>query len=223
MKVWCRLAAAFVIVGIILSPMRAAAATVPMLIAYDVAVPPMATLRVEAGPSLRSELGGVPKHVYDGARFGDDGPSKPPVAAGAGAVHAYDNALELAERREAANGVIYAAPAATTAAEGTTALPALRQAYVADVRNLEDVGLSARAGGQSTPDTARMLVDMRNQLKLDYRALSPADAVKAFEERNALKYGNPLGPSADQLLLGGKTWEQIIDGAATPGGADLGF
>jgi hypothetical protein len=68
-----------------------------------------------------------------------------------------------------------------------------------------------------------MLVDIRNQLKVQYRALSPADAAKAFEQRNILKYGNPLGPSADQLRAAGKTWEQIIEGAARPGGADLGF
>ncbi len=68
-----------------------------------------------------------------------------------------------------------------------------------------------------------MLVDMRNKLKVEYRALSPADAVKAFEQRNTLKYGNPLGPSADQLRAAGKTWEQIVEGASRSGGADLGF
>ena len=81
------------------------------------------------------------------------------------------------------------------------ALPPLRQAYVNDVLALEDRGNSARAAGQSTEDTARMHVDMRNQLKVDYHALSPVDAVKAFEQRNVLKYGNPLGPSTDQLRV----------------------
>lgn len=93
-------------------------------------------------------------------------------------------------------------------------LPPLRQAYVKDVSALGDLGASARAAGQSPQDTARMLVDMRNQLKLDYRVLSPADAVRVFEERNLLKYANPVGPSADQLRAGGRTWEQIIDGAS---------
>ena len=40
---WCRVAALIVIVGIVQSPPRAAAATIPMLIAYDVAVGSTAT------------------------------------------------------------------------------------------------------------------------------------------------------------------------------------
>lgn len=99
----------------------------------------------------------------------------------------------------------------------------LRQAYVSDVQQLEGLGASARAAGQSPQDTARMLVDMRNQLKVEYRSLSPVDEVKVFEKRNMLKYEDPLGPSADQLRAAGKAWEQIIEGAARPGGTDLGF
>jgi hypothetical protein len=36
-------------------------------------------------------------------------------------------------------------------------------------------------------------------------------------------YGNPVGPTIDQLQEQGKTWEQIIKSAARPGGKDLGL
>lgn len=37
------------------------------------------------------------------------------------------------------------------------------------------------------------------------------------------EYGNPLGPTIEQLRAQGKTWEQIIESATRPGGEDLGF
>lgn len=88
---------------------------------------------------------------------------------------------------------------------------------------LDDVGLNARAAGQSPEATARMLHAERNALKLKYRDLSPPEAVKRFELRNIEKYGDPLGPSIEQLRAQGKTWEQIIDSASRAGGADLGL
>jgi hypothetical protein len=68
-----------------------------------------------------------------------------------------------------------------------------------------------------------MLHAERNALKLKYRDLSPPEAVKRFELRNIEKYGDPLGPSIEQLRAQGKTWEQIIDSASRAGGADLGL
>ena len=68
-----------------------------------------------------------------------------------------------------------------------------------------------------------MLHAERNALKLKYREFSPADQVKIFEQRNIEKYGNPLGPTVEQLRAQGKTWEDIIESAARPGGKDLGF
>ena len=100
---------------------------------------------------------------------------------------------------------------------------AVRQAYEAEVGGLADQAAAARAAGQDPEAIARQLVDSRNSLKLKYRAQSPADAVLKFEQRNIKEYGNPVGPSADQLHAAGKTWDQIIESAARPGGSDLGF
>lgn len=102
-------------------------------------------------------------------------------------------------------------------------LPALRAQYEAEVRLLEDVGLNARAAGQTTEATARMLNAERNALKLKYREFSPSESVKLYEQRNLEKYGDPVGPSVEYFRAKGKTWEEIIDSAARPGGKDLGF
>jgi hypothetical protein len=106
------------------------------------------------------------------------------------------------------------------AAESTTLT---RAGYVQEVESLKDLANSARAAGQDAEATARMVSSERNALKIKYRELSPADFVKQAEARNIEKYGNPLGPTVDQLRAQGKTWEQIIDSSARAGGKDLGL
>ncbi|TDR27753.1 PAAR domain-containing protein [Hydromonas duriensis] len=64
-------------------------------------------------------------------------------------------------------------------------------------------------------------VDKRNQIKTEYRSLTPPEIVKAAENRNQIEYGNPLGPSVEQLTAKGKTPTQIIDGSFRPGGGDM--
>jgi hypothetical protein len=113
-----RLAAlVLLVVGIVLSPMRALAATIPALFAYDVPVPHPPTVRVGASPSLRPEGSTVARYIYDDVPDGHVGRTKLHTGHGTGSVHVYDAALEVTERREAANGVIYVAPAAPPAAE----------------------------------------------------------------------------------------------------------
>lgn len=91
------------------------------------------------------------------------------------------------------------------------------------MEGLQGLGASARAAGQNAEATARMVHAERNALKLQYRELTPANMVEQFELRNIQKYGNPVGPSIDQLRASGKTWEQIIESASRSGEADLGF
>jgi hypothetical protein len=118
---WFRLVVAFhLVVAIVLSPLRAAAA-IPMLIAYDVPVPRTAIVRVEAGRSLRPELGRVPEYVYDDrsewARCG----TKPPAANGNGAVHAYDDTLDAPSAVRGPRGSSTTLSPAVPAAEGLPA------------------------------------------------------------------------------------------------------
>ena len=102
-------------------------------------------------------------------------------------------------------------------------LPALRSAYVAEVRALEDVGLAARSAGQDAQATARMLHEMRRDLGVQYKNLTPAAELDKIYLRNIDKYGDKLGPTIDYLRGQGKTWEQIIESASRPGGKDLGL
>ena len=44
-----------------------------------------------------------------------------------------------------------------------------------------------------------------------------------IDARNLTTYGNKLGPSVEQLREKGKSWQQIIEGAAKPGGKDFDF
>lgn len=119
---WCGFAALLVVVAILLSPLRAVAGTIPVLFAYDPAIRPTATTRVETGPSLGPWLDGASGYVYDDRSRRARRGTKSRAADGTGAVHAYDAALALLERCELAEAVIYDAAAATAAAEGGGAI-----------------------------------------------------------------------------------------------------
>ncbi|QDQ26691.1 RHS repeat protein [Chitinimonas arctica] len=102
-------------------------------------------------------------------------------------------------------------------------LPALRQAYINEVRALEDVALNARAAGTTPEATARMVQQMRRDLGEQYKNLTPADKLQEIYARNLERYGDKLGPTVDWLQARGKSWEQIIESSSRPGGKDLGL
>ncbi|MEU6019424.1 hypothetical protein ABZ826_37195 [Streptomyces sp. NPDC047515] len=70
-----------------------------------------------------------------------------------------------------------------------------------------------RAEGRSDEEIARVLVAMRNEAKDITRAGMSPEAVKALEARNMAKYGNPLGPTADQQFAKYGSWAAVIDAA----------
>lgn len=111
--------------------------------------------------------------------------------------------------------------AATGGAKGV--LPPLRQAYVNEVKALEDVALNMRAAGASPEQVARQLHQMRRDLGVQYKDLTPAPQLEVIYARNLEKYGDKLGPTVDWLRAKGKSWEQIIESASRSGGKDLGF
>lgn len=102
-------------------------------------------------------------------------------------------------------------------------LPPLRQAYVHEVKVLEDFALNMRAAGASPEQVARQLHQMRRDLGIRYKDLTPAPQLEAIYTRNLEKYGDKLGPTVDWLRAKGKSWEQIIESASRSGGKDLGF
>jgi hypothetical protein len=64
------------LMGIVLSPLRAVAATVPVLFACDAVVRPTTTTRVDTGSSLRPNAEQAPITAYGDALFGYDTPSR---------------------------------------------------------------------------------------------------------------------------------------------------
>src|SRR5690606_35736905 len=118
------------------------------------------------------------------------------------------------------SGSLELASASPHAARG---IPALRQQYVDAVQGLSGRAAAMRQAGSSPEQIARALHAERNALKARFRELSPPDAVRRFEQRNIKRYGDPLGPSIDQLRGAGKSWEQIVESATRSGGRDLGF
>ncbi|MFI1680805.1 MULTISPECIES: hypothetical protein [unclassified Streptomyces] len=67
--------------------------------------------------------------------------------------------------------------------------------------------------GRSDEEIARTLVDMRNEAKDITRAGMSPEAVQALEARNMKKYGNPLGPTADQQYAKYGSWKAVIAAA----------
>lgn len=114
------LAALFLLVGFLLAPLRAAAATIPTFIAYDAAGGAggaTTTTTFGRNEAARAEPNYARTIAYDDALVGYDTPSRPRHARGAGDAHGYDGTLNLADRREAGEGAIFDDSAATIAAE----------------------------------------------------------------------------------------------------------
>ncbi|WP_313056413.1 DUF637 domain-containing protein, partial [Pseudomonas lopnurensis] len=66
-------------------------------------------------------------------------------------------------------------------------LPPLRQAYVNEVKALEDIALNMRAAGASPEQVARQLHQMRRDLGVQYKDLTPAPQLEVIYARDALK------------------------------------
>ncbi|MGW2341603.1 hypothetical protein [Streptomyces sp. NPDC001661] len=89
----------------------------------------------------------------------------------------------------------------------------IRMRYLDLIGDMDRVRCAMRAEGRTPEEIARRLVDMRNDAKDITRAgMSPED-VRLLEARNMVKYGNPLGPTADQLHAKYGSWEKVADAA----------
>ncbi|NLU69938.1 hypothetical protein [Streptomyces sp. HNM0574] len=86
----------------------------------------------------------------------------------------------------------------------------VRVRYHALLDRMERTEAWMRAEGASDEDIARELVAMRNEAKDITRAGMSPEQVEALERRNVVKYGNPLGPTADQLYTKYGSWPAVI-------------
>ncbi|MGW0686137.1 hypothetical protein ACWD2L_22530 [Streptomyces sp. NPDC002754] len=89
----------------------------------------------------------------------------------------------------------------------------IRMRYLDLIGDMDHVRCTMRADGRSPEEIARRLVDMRNDAKEITRAGMTPEEVRVLEARNMVKYGNPLGPTADQLHAKYGSWEKVADAA----------
>ncbi|MFJ5030368.1 hypothetical protein ACIQB5_20065 [Streptomyces sp. NPDC088560] len=87
----------------------------------------------------------------------------------------------------------------------------IRMRYLGLIGEMDRVRCEMRAEGAGPEEIARRLVDMRNEAKEITRAGMTPEEVRQLEERNMAKYGNPLGPTADQLYAKYGSWEKVAD------------
>ncbi|MEU9089723.1 hypothetical protein [Streptomyces sp. NPDC048428] len=88
-----------------------------------------------------------------------------------------------------------------------------RMRYHDLLEDMERTECAMRAEGRSEEDIARTLVQMRNDAKDVVRAGMTPEQVAELEARNQKKYGNPLGPTADQLYMKYGSWEKVAEAA----------
>jgi hypothetical protein len=88
-----------------------------------------------------------------------------------------------------------------------------RAAYEAAVRGLRGEADRLLAQGAGEEDVARLMVQRRNDLKREVRQADNALVVRLMERRNRRRYGDPIGPGADQLYAKYGGWGEVIEAA----------
>ena len=82
--------------------------------------------------------------------------------------------------------------------------------YLSESQKIDQDVAVMRADGKSSEEIGRHVTEVRNQQKVAIRAeMDPADVAK-LEARNMKKYGNPVGPTADDLFEETNSWEEVI-------------
>jgi len=99
----------------------------------------------------------------------------------------------------------------------------LRSQYETEVRDLKRVHEKMLAEGSNVETIARALSQMRRDIGIKYRKMTPMNIVEKMHERNLERYGDKDGPTIEFLRNQGKSWEDIIESAKIPGGKDLGL
>ncbi len=98
------------------------------------------------------------------------------------------------------------------------ALLGVRGAYILSANSLSAAARQSLRMGMSPEKVARFVVSGRNELKILARAFTPKSQVVAMEARNLAKYGDKIGPTADQLFAKYGSWEEVIAAAARTAG-----
>ena len=94
---------------------------------------------------------------------------------------------------------------------------ALRDAYARGCRAIYDEAQLMLSKGAGVDQVADWANAARNQLKGQIREEGPRIIKVIAEARNVRRYGNPLGPSAEELRAAGKSSEEILESAGRAG------
>ncbi|MFH8616610.1 hypothetical protein ACH4E8_16230 [Streptomyces sp. NPDC017979] len=89
----------------------------------------------------------------------------------------------------------------------------IRMMYHGLLMDMDREECGMRAAGASEEEIARRMVQLRNDAKEITRAGMSPEEVRRLEERNIAKYGNPLGPTADQLHAKYGSWPAVTAAA----------
>ncbi|MEU5160265.1 hypothetical protein AB0G74_11735 [Streptomyces sp. NPDC020875] len=89
----------------------------------------------------------------------------------------------------------------------------IRMMYHGLLLDMDREECEMRAAGASEEQIARRMVQLRNDAKEITRAGMSPEEVRRLEERNIAKYGNPLGPTADQLYAKYGSWAAVTAAA----------
>ena len=87
----------------------------------------------------------------------------------------------------------------------------IRSEYLQQSKELESTIDLMKQQGKSSEEIARYVVDQRNLQKVNARKFMSPEDVKVIEEGNIKKYGNAVGPSADDLFKKTGDWGKIIE------------
>ena len=74
-----------------------------------------------------------------------------------------------------------------------------------------------RRDGIAPEAIARALHAERRRLSLAFKERTPEPLRTRLSDRTLSVYGDPLGPSVEDLRAKGKSWDEIIESAACPG------
>lgn len=74
-----------------------------------------------------------------------------------------------------------------------------------------------RQEGMPAEEIARLVHAERRSLATQFKQQTPEPPRSLIHHRTLAVYGDPIGPTIEQLLTRGKSWDDIIDSATRPG------
>ena len=93
----------------------------------------------------------------------------------------------------------------------------LRLEYEACVMALRARADAMRCDGLTPEAVARAMHTDRRRLSQAFKERTPEPLRTRIYDRTLALYGDPLGPSVENLRANGKSWDDIIESAARPG------